>query len=239
MEGCSFNANNAVQGGASDGLGAAVFVDSWGQTDIDHCKFIGNRAEQHGGAIYITRNTRIEITQSIFVNNEAEISGGGLFSFASNNNIWVINSVVANNRGEETGGGLRVTETDWVRIENSIVWGNISPGIGDDQHLYNQIAPFSHVSVKTSNIQNGNIPIFQGYGNIFEDPKMVNASAGDVRLSGGSPCIDAGNSYIDFEPMTPGFTLLPDFDPAGNPRIVDGDGDGGAEVDMGAYEYQP
>jgi predicted outer membrane repeat protein len=239
MEGCSFNANNAVQGGASDGLGAAVFVDSWGQTDIDHCKFIGNRAEQHGGAIYITRNTRIEITQSIFVNNEAEISGGGLFSFASNNNIWVINSVVANNRGEETGGGLRVTETDWVRIENSIVWGNISPGIGDDQHLYNQIAPFSHVSVKTSNIQNGNIPIFQGYGNIFEDPKMVNASAGDVRLSGGSPCIDAGNSYIDFEPMTPGFTLLPDLDPAGNPRIVDGDGDGGAEVDMGAYEYQP
>ena len=50
---------------------------------------------------------------------------------------------------------------------------------------------------------------------------------GDLHLGSGSPAIDTGtNSAI---------SLPTDLD--GNPRIVDGDGDGHATVDMGAYEY--
>ena len=44
-------------------------------------------------------------------------------------------------------------------------------------------------------------------------------------LANNSPCIDAGQNHI------PGIPL-PEFDIAGNPRIV------GGKVDMGAYEYQ-
>ena len=38
--------------------------------------------------------------------------------------------------------------------------------------------------------------------------------------------------------MISGFTRLPETDLGGNLRIVDGNDDGEAIVDMGAYEYQ-
>ena len=43
---------------------------------------------------------------------------------------------------------------------------------------------------------------------------------------------------IDAAPFTAGFQPLPLFDLAVNPRVVDGNGDGHADVDMGAYEVQ-
>ena len=59
----------------------------------------------------------------------------------------------------------------------------------------------------------------------FEAP----TTAGDLRLWTGSPAIDTGdNQYV-----TP---IATDLD--GKPRIIDGDGDGDATVDMGAYEYE-
>jgi parallel beta-helix repeat protein len=66
--------------------------------------------------------------------------------------------------------------------------------------------------------------------NIDQDPLFVNATTGDLRLlSSASPCVDSGAI------STPG---LPATDLAGNPRVVDGDRNGTAIVDMGAYEYQ-
>jgi parallel beta-helix repeat protein len=63
--------------------------------------------------------------------------------------------------------------------------------------------------------------------NISEDPKF--AGNGDYHLQEGSPCIDSGNNDA------PG---LLETDAEGNPRIVDGDGDGVETVDMGVFEYQ-
>ncbi len=57
----------------------------------------------------------------------------------------------------------------------------------------------------------------------------MDASAGDVRLQAGSPCIDAG---INTAPS------IPVLDKDGTDRIIDGNADGIATVDMGAYEYQ-
>jgi hypothetical protein len=47
----------------------------------------------------------------------------------------------------------------------------------------------------------------------------------------GSSCIDGGTNA---PPVT-----LPDTDFDGNPRALDGDGDGNSQPDMGAYEYDP
>ena len=53
----------------------------------------------------------------------------------------------------------------------------------------------------------------------------------DLRLEPGSPAIDGGNNaYLT------GFPVDEDID--GNARVVDGNGDGTATVDAGAYEYQ-
>ena len=61
-----------------------------------------------------------------------------------------------------------------------------------------------------------------GLGNFSEDPRFVDAAAGDYRLQASSPCIDAGdNGFVGWNE---------DMD--GNPRIAYG------LADMGAYEAQ-
>lgn len=65
--------------------------------------------------------------------------------------------------------------------------------------------------------------------NLDVDPGF--ALSGDFHLAAGSPCIDAGSN-------TPAGGL-PATDLDGRPRSVDGDGNGSAIVDMGAYELDP
>jgi hypothetical protein len=68
---------------------------------------------------------------------------------------------------------------------------------------------------------------------IFEDWGLSN-----FHLPANSPLVDWGTNYVDVDSATPGYQFLPQFDLAGKPRIVDGNADGEADVDVGAYEYQ-
>jgi hypothetical protein len=76
---------------------------------------------------------------------------------------------------------------------------------------------------------------FDGRGNIDEDPLFITpvdpstapTTTGNLRLGTGSPAIDTGdNTFVIGVPT--------DLD--GEARVKDGDGDGTATVDMGAYE---
>jgi hypothetical protein len=60
-------------------------------------------------------------------------------------------------------------------------------------------------------------------------PGFVDETAGDARLTAGSPLVDAGDPALTDGPAT---------DLAGLPRLRDGNGDGTAVRDIGAYEYQ-
>ena len=81
--------------------------------------------------------------------------------------------------------------------------------------------------VTYSDVQGG----WPGDGNIDANPLFADAESGDLHLQAGSPCIDAGsNNAVPIVVAT-------DLD--ANPRIVDGDADDVATVDMGAYELQP
>jgi len=62
-----------------------------------------------------------------------------------------------------------------------------------------------------------------------KDPMFADPFGGDYHLQGGSPCIDTGDNGA----VPPGVTT----DRDGNTRILDGNGDATARVDMGAYEY--
>ena len=64
-------------------------------------------------------------------------------------------------------------------------------------------------------------------GNISVDPLFLSAPGNDFHLSKSSPAIDAGDDSAPNLPST-------DYD--GNPRIADGNGDGLAVVDLGAFE---
>ena len=71
-----------------------------------------------------------------------------------------------------------------------------------------------------------------GLNDISQDPMFVDPGEGNYRLEADSPVIDAGWDPIGFGQLFP-----TDLD--GNPRVVDGDCDGTATEDMGAYEYIP
>ena len=67
-------------------------------------------------------------------------------------------------------------------------------------------------------------------GNISADPLFADPANADFHLLAGSPCIDAGFNGAPLLPVT-------DFD--GGPRIIPGQMNGPAIVDMGAYEFNP
>jgi hypothetical protein len=73
-----------------------------------------------------------------------------------------------------------------------------------------------------------------GGGNVNVDPLFANRAGGDYSLLTGSPVIDAaGADPIDTANSESG------SDRAGGARIVDGNGDGAAARDMGAFEFVP
>jgi PKD domain len=118
--------------------------------------------------------------------------------------------------------------TSQITVRNSIIQGfsraygrqGDGTGVANIGISYSRVAP-----VNTSEAGGG--AITQGAGMTAAPPSFVNAAAGDFRLRGDSALIDAGDTQN---------VLSPDFD--GIARAIDGDGAGGARVDMGAYEYR-
>lgn len=113
--------------------------------------------------------------------------------------------------------GVFSPESGVTRITNCIIWGNGWKQIEED---------YEHRPVIThSCVQGGHV----GEGNTDKDPLFVDAANGDYRLREGSPCIDTGRNTWPVP--------MPATDLGGNFRQIDGNGDGIAVVDMGAYEY--
>ena len=107
--------------------------------------------------------------------------------------------------------GLLASESEDITPKNCAFFGNKGGGYftGNDEEGYTEVV-LSGVN-----------------GNVTSDPLL---NENDYSLSAGSPCIDNGI------PDTSGLNL-PAFDITGAPRITDGNDDGVAVIDIGAYEY--
>ena len=80
----------------------------------------------------------------------------------------------------------------------------------------------------SGNYSAGNASISETNVSNVGDARFVDAAGGDYRLLPGSPLIDTG------DPATP-----QGLDLAGSPLVTDGNGDGNARRDPGAFEFQP
>jgi hypothetical protein len=80
----------------------------------------------------------------------------------------------------------------------------------------------------SGNMSGGNASIVETNVSNVGDARFVDAAGGDYRLLPDSPLIDTG------DPATP-----QGLDLAGSPLVADGNGDGDARRDLGAFEFQP
>jgi len=181
----------------------------------------------------------IILVNNIIADNTAlGLVGGGVSADSDSasgtpGTVTITNNTITGNSAIDYGGGVEIDrQGGTINFYNNIVSGNTTYSNYYDIDLSG--------TGGTANGFNNNYDLDPGgmngswdsgeTSNIDVDPLFVNASAGNYRLKPRSLCIDAG------ETLAP---QIPNFDIEGNDRIIDGNRDGIAIVDMGAYEYVP
>ncbi|MBN2530491.1 MAG: hypothetical protein JXR76_29160 [Deltaproteobacteria bacterium] len=226
---CTFFNNTAAGDNSYGGHGGAISV-AGGSLKIDGCSFLENHAAVGGGLYSRGGSNSILINNSLFTGNDAASSGAISIQIDDPSESAQIESCTVTNNFTD-GENNSVYLIGNASISNSIFFEN-SNQAGTDTQIYGYYSP-SKVTVSDSIIEGNCAPdanLICDSTVLNTDPQFVDAVSGDFRLKVTSPAIDAGdNSNVASD----------ELDLAENPRIVDGDGNGTATVDMGAYEFMP
>jgi len=206
-----------ITGGYSEtSSGAGMLNDGVSGLMVINSVFIGNETTTDEGGGMHNNSAEIEIGNCVFTANSA-LRGGGINFRRST--AFIVNTTVVGNTASDQGGGI-YNRDDIISLVNSIVYDNAPDQIFDKGKEGETVVTYSDIQ------QDG----YAGAdGNINADPVF---SDDDYRLDSTSPCLEAGDN-------TAVMSTSYFYDLDGNDRILDGDGDDTATVDMGAYEYIP
>ncbi len=241
----------------ADVRGGAIFNNDFSSLTIDQTTLSNNSAKTDGGALYnnsefTNGSTRAAvITASTFNNNSAQ-NGAAIFN-SSVAGLTMSSSTLSSNKAAVSGGGL--ANFGSADLLNDTVYLNQAPtGAGIANNL-GGIPPFGPATLKNTIVAGGTTAdiaganFVDGGNNLIKNAGVVatfvNGINGDIvgvnpqldvlrdnggatqthALLFGSPARDAGNNVGTTVGDQRGFT-----------RIFDGDGNGVATVDIGAFE---
>ena len=215
--------NNTVSGNTS---GGGIFSNSGGTVTLNRVEISGNSTPSGSGGLHIQGGGTVTLTNVTVSGNTAQHAGG--ITNTSSSTLTIRNSTNANNKLTGTNpytGGINNYAT--VYIKNSIISGNdlgqcIPAGGGSgiwNSEGYNLSSDDTCLFTQTGDQANTD-PLLGPLAD-YGGPSRTHS------LQAGSPAMDTGTN-ID----------CPAEDQRGETRPVDGDGNGTATCDMGAFEFQ-
>lgn len=216
----------------ADSRGGAVASE--GSAEVVACQLLKNRAS-FGGALVCRGGSA---TGSTFVGNSAIGRGGAIGLLPTASEFKLVNCSVVGCQASIVGGGISVLNAR-ASVDSSILAFNVAilePSTSDVS------SEESEVGLCNSCIPEGWSGI--GESNIVADPQFADADGldniygtedDDIRLSAGSPCIDAGNGLAYFGPLLDIELHSRTIDDPGSPNS----GVGFPPLDIGALEFVP
>jgi parallel beta-helix repeat protein len=208
-----------ISGNVANQDGGGIFVKDSSAIIIYRGKINGNVGDWSGGAIFATQNSTVDLSETEIVDNYTTGSGGGInileselylfrtviagnnaydaaaFSASNNSNVYILNTTISSNlvlpsNGPVEIGGIWV-DNSTLEFANSIMWDNT----GLEIFVTNSNIAMAYSNIEGDSSQIGkdqDSRLFWLEGNISESPIFADSGFYDFRLTGESPCIDAG-----------------------------------------------
>jgi hypothetical protein len=236
---------NWVSPGSSNG-GGIFIID--GTANLNRVTVSNNFASGGGGGISNALST-VYIDNTCINGNTTDYNGGGLLIRDA---TWLTNVTISGNTAQNDGGGIYNDTDTTVYVNNVTIYGNSALSITSGGGIFNDEGEIRlQNTIIAGNLVGGDCDVDEGTftslgSNIDSDGTCNLGISGDqpntnplLGLLGNyggstqthilfpnSPAIDRGQSL----PLT--------IDQRGFPRPMDGNNDGSAEWDIGAFELQ-
>ena len=217
--------DSTIRGNSSASVGGGVYNSLGTTADLINSTVSANVASEGAGIYNIGTLT---LTNTTLSDNSTQGLGGGVYNFGI---VTLTNSTVTTNVAFQGGGAVNggLVAISRIIVENTVIAGNIAPSSPDCR---GSLTSLGHNLIGSNHF----CSVTPVSGDLVGTPASpIDPLLGPLRENGGptsthailpgSPAIDAGDD-----------AGCPVTDQRGETRPVDGDGDGIAGCDMGAYE---